>query len=49
MLVVCNFSGDHVAWNIPGEYAGAELVLTNYETTPGILKPYEAMMLIINE
>ena len=49
MLVVCNFSGDHVAWDIPEEYANAEMVLTNYETTPGMLKPYEAMMLIINE
>ena len=49
MLVVCNFSGDHVAWDIPEEYANAEMVLTNYETTPGMLKPYEAMMLIVNE
>ena len=49
MLVVCNFSGEEVVWKIPEEYAGAEMVLTNYETTPGLLKPYEAMMLIINE
>ena len=49
MLVVCNFSGDPVAWNIPQEFADAEMLLTNYETTPGMLKPYEAMMLIINE
>ena len=49
MLVVCNFSGDHVAWDIPGDYQGGEVVLTNYETTPGLLKPYEAVMIIINE
>ena len=46
MLVVCNFSGDHVAWNIPEEFRDAEVILTNYETTPGMLKPYEAIMLL---
>ena len=49
MLVVCNFSGEAVAWEIPEEYRNAEMLLTNCETTPGLLKPYEAMMLIINE
>ena len=46
MLVVCNFSGEAVAWNVPAEFADAELVLTNYESTPGLLKPYEAMILL---
>ena len=46
MLVVCNFSGDAVAWEIPEEYRDAEMLLTNYETTPGILKPYEAQILL---
>ena len=46
MLVVCNFSGEAVAWEIPGEFRDAQMLLTNYETTPGILKPYEAQMFL---
>ena len=46
MLVVCNFSGEEVAWDIPSEYWDAELLLTNYEPTPGVLRPYEAMILL---
>ena len=46
MLVVCNFSGEEVAWDIPSEYWDAELLLTNYEPTPGKLRPYEAMILL---
>ena len=46
MLVVCNFSGEEVAWDVPSEYWDAELLLTNYEPTPGLLKPYEAMILL---
>ena len=49
MLVVCNFTADEIAWDIPMEYRDAELLLTNYEPTPGILKPYEALMLLVNE
>ena len=46
MLVVCNFSGDEVAWDMPEEFRDAQLLLTNYETTPGILKPYEAQIFL---
>ena len=46
MLVVCNFSGEAVAWNVPAEFADAEVLLTNYQPTPGLLKPYEAMILL---
>ena len=46
MLVVCNFTGETVAWEIPEDYRDAQLLLTNYETTPGILKPYEARILL---
>ena len=46
MLVVCNFSGEEVAWDIPSEYWDAELLLTNYEPIPGLLRPYEAMILL---
>ena len=48
LLVVCNFSGEEVAWDIPMEYRDAGLLLTNCEPTPGVLKPYEAQMLLIN-
>ena len=47
MLVVCNFTGEEVAWDIPEAYRDGQILLTNYEPTPGILKPYEAMMLLI--
>ena len=47
MLVVCNFTGEAVAWEIPEAYRDGQILLTNYEPTPGILKPYEAMMLLI--
>ena len=46
MLVVCNFSGETVQWDIPAEYRDARMLLTNYETTPGTLKPYEAQMFL---
>ena len=46
MLVVCNFSAEAVAWEIPEEFRDAQMLLTNYETTPGILKPYEAQMFL---
>ena len=47
LLVVCNFTGEEVAWDIPEAFRDAAVLLTNYEPTPGILKPYEAMMLLI--
>lgn len=46
MLVACNFSGEAVAVDIPGGYWDAELLLTNYKPTPGLPKPYEAMILL---
>ena len=49
MLVACNFTGAEVAWELPDEYRDAQVLLTNYEPTPGILKPYEAAMYLINE
>ena len=47
LLVVCNFTGAEVAWEIPEAFREAQVLLTNYEPTPGILKPYEAMMLLL--
>ncbi len=45
MLVVCNFSGEWVDFQVPEAYEGSRLVISNYETDrPGLL-PYEAAML----
>ena len=50
MLVVCNFTDHEVAWQVPQEYAGAELVdaACNYEDAPvaGKVRPYEAFALL---
>ena len=45
MLVVCNFSGEELPFEIPEEYAGAQVLLANMDHIPGVLRPYEAMML----
>jgi len=45
LLVVCNFSGEKAAFEIPEEYAGAQVLISNMEHIPGTLRPYEAMML----
>ena len=45
LLVVCNFTGEEIPFEVPEEYAGAETLLTNYSDFAGHLRPYEAMML----
>ena len=45
LLVVCNFTGEEVPFEIPESYADAECLLTNYDGFNGVLRPYEAMML----
>ena len=45
LLVVCNFTGESVPYLRPEPFANAELLLSNYEPTPGVLRPYEAQML----
>ena len=45
LLVVCNFTGEEIPFEIPGAYADAECLLTNYDGFNGVLRPYEAMML----
>jgi hypothetical protein len=49
MLVVCNFCDHDVAWQVPAEYAKAELVkeACNYADAPqpGTVRPYEAFAL----
>lgn len=45
LLVICNFSGNWQPYELPARFQGAQLLLSNYETTaPGLL-PYEAAML----
>ena len=45
LLVVCNFTGEDVPYQRPAEFARSELLLSNYETAAGKLRPYEAQMI----
>ena len=45
LLVVCNFTGEQLPFEIPESYHGSQLLLSNYpDDAPG-LRPYEAAML----
>ena len=47
LLVVCNFTGETLAYPVPAEFGEAEMMLCNDDCHhDGILKPYEAFMLI---
>ena len=45
MLVVCNFTGEKVPFEIPEAYRGAEQLLGNYTGEADCLRPYEARVL----
>ena len=45
LLVVCNFSGEEQAFEIPEAYRNAQTLIANYPDKVGALRPYEAMML----
>ena len=45
LLVVCNFSGDEVGFDWPGNYRDAGKLIANYPGASETLRPYEAMML----
>ncbi len=45
LLVVCNFTQESADFEIPGEFADARLLLSNYPDFTGTLRPYEAVML----
>ena len=46
LLVVCNFTGETLDFEVPQEYDGAEVLISNYaQGAPG-LRPYEAAMLL---
>ena len=44
LLVVCNFTGAAAAYRQPEEFAGAELLLSNYSVDADCLRPYEARL-----
>ena len=47
LLVVCNFTGETLAYPVPAEFDEAEMMLCNDDCHhDGTLKPYEAFMLI---
>jgi glucan 1,6-alpha-glucosidase len=45
LLVVCNFSGEHLDYEIPENFHGSRLLLSNYKDDCPGLRPYEAAML----
>ena len=45
LLVVCNFTGEAVAWRRPEAFDGAELLLSNCGAPGDTLRPYEAFLL----
>ena len=45
LLVVCNFSGEHLPFEVPENFHGSKLLLSNYEGDAAGLRPYEAAML----
>ena len=45
LMVVCNFTGEYLDFELPEAYHGSQLLISNYsEDAPG-LRPYEAAML----
>ena len=45
LMVVCNFTGEYLDFDLPEAYHGSRLLISNYsEDAPG-LRPYEAAML----
>ena len=45
MLVVCNFTEQEGFFQIPAEFEGAEVLISNYEGKSKTLRPYEAKIL----
>ena len=45
LLVVCNFTGEYLDYEIPERFNGSELLISNYLTGEPGLRPYEAAML----
>ena len=45
LLVVCNFTGETLEYEIPETYYGSQLLISNYDKYAPGLRPYEAVML----
>ena len=45
MLIVCNFTDKEGWFQIPEEFDGAEVLISNYEGQSETLRPYEAKIL----
>ena len=45
LLVVCNFSSEHQDFELPENFHGSKLLLSNYKSDCPGLRPYEAAML----
>ena len=45
LLVVCNFTGETLPFEVPERFHGSELLIGNYQTGEPGLRPYEAAML----
>ena len=42
MMVICNFSSEHVPFQWPHAYDGSQLLICNYQGACDVLRPYEA-------
>ena len=49
LLVVCNFSGEEAAFEIPEAFRDAQVLIENYKDRAKTLRPYEARMLHYKE
>ncbi len=45
MLVLCNFSGEEAAFEMPEEFKDAQVLIANYQGESDVLRPYEAKIL----
>ena len=45
LLVVCNFTGETLPFDVPDRFWGSELLIGNYQSGEPGLRPYEAAML----
>ena len=45
LLVVCNFTGETMDYEVPERFWGSEILINNYTQEAPELRPYEAVML----
>ena len=46
LLVVCSFVKENVPFALPAEFAGGEVLISNYGQPAGTLRPFEAYMML---